>query len=311
MRKRAKATVLITGASTGLGLALAKRLLRSQRYRLVLTARAESLSRFREHGIFGSDEVWIRPLDVRSHAQRVDVVREMELLWGGIDVLVNNAGVAYRAVVEHMEDADRVDQMEINFRAPMELIRLALPGMRRRERGRIVTISSVSGMMAMPTMSVYSASKFALEGAHEALWYEVRPWNVFVTLVRPGFIRSETFRFVRRTELSRQGEADVTNAYHAHYRGMGGFIERVMRRFALQDHDDVAKVVARVMRQRRPPLRVSGTLDAWAFSMLRRLLPRRLYHALLYRNLPSVRQWGPKRLLGRDAQLDRERGLNL
>jgi hypothetical protein len=76
----------------------------------------------------------------------------------------------------------------------MALIRLVLPGMRQKGAGRIISVSSVSGMMAMPTMGTYSASKFALEGATEALWYEVRPWNIQVSLVEPGFVRSHSFR---------------------------------------------------------------------------------------------------------------------
>jgi hypothetical protein len=73
---------------------------------------------------------------------------------------------------------------------------LVLPHMRSQRDGRIINVSSVGGMMAMPTMGAYSASKFALEGASEALWYEVRPWNIKVTLVQPGFVRSDSFERV-------------------------------------------------------------------------------------------------------------------
>ncbi len=99
------------------------------------------------------------------------------LALGGVDVLINNAGVAYRSVVEHVSERERLQQMGINFRAPMELTRLVLPYMRSRRAGRIINVSSMGGMMAMPTMAVYSASKFALEGATESLYYEVKPWG--------------------------------------------------------------------------------------------------------------------------------------
>ena len=92
----------------------------------------------------------------------------------------------YRAVLEHVSDAERVAQMDVNYLAPMDLIRLVLPRMREKHAGRILNVSSVGGMMAMPTMAVYSASKFALEGATEALYYEVRPWNIRVSLIQPG-----------------------------------------------------------------------------------------------------------------------------
>src|SRR5690606_2444621 len=133
----------------------------------------------------------------------------------------NNAGLAYRAVVEHVNETERRAQLDVNFRAPMELIRLVLPHMRARRAGRILNISSVGGMMAMPTMGIYSASKFALEGMTEALWYEVRPWNIKVSLVQPGFIRSRSFERTRYTDLSEPASRQVDDPYFTHYQHMG------------------------------------------------------------------------------------------
>ena len=141
------------------------RALRRTRYRVILTARQGSLPRFALHELSESEHVRIRPLDVTSQEQREAIVEEAANDWGGIDILINNAGVSYRAVVEHVVEEERLAQMNVNFRSPMELIRLVLPGMRQKRGGRIITVSSVGGMMAMPTMAAYSASKFALEGA--------------------------------------------------------------------------------------------------------------------------------------------------
>ena len=283
--------VLITGASTGLGLAIARRLLAADAWTLVLTARPASMHRFADLGLVAGPRLLLRPLDVTDAAQRLACITELERDHGGIDVLINNAGYSVRAVVEHVTEADRLAQLDINFRSPMELIRLALPGMRARRRGRIINISSVGGMMAMPTMSAYSASKFALEGACEALWYEVRPWGIHVTLVEPGFINSDGFEKVRWTPKSRDAMDDEERAYHAHYDHMSRFIGRIMR-WAPATPDHVARRVARAMTRARPPLRLPATLDAWFFSMLRRLLPRWVYHRLLYCMLPGVRRWG-------------------
>ena len=145
-------TVLITGASTGLGLATAHALSKTE-YRVFLTARPSSLPRFDMHEVRESDRVRIRPLDVTSAEQRAAIVEEAERDWGGIDMLINNAGITYRAVVEHVTEEQRIAQMDVNFRSPMELIRLVLPGMREKGAGRIITVSSVGGMMAMPTMA--------------------------------------------------------------------------------------------------------------------------------------------------------------
>jgi len=285
-------TVLVTGASTGLGLAIARALM-ARNYRVVLTARPASMHRFADLGIVEGPRVWLRPLDVTVAEQRVAVIDEIERSLGGLDVLVNNAGVSVRSVVEHVTEDIRKRQIDINFRSPMELTRLALPGMRARRRGRIVNISSVGGMMAMPTMAVYSASKFALEGACEALWYEVRPWNIHVSLVAPGFINSDGFEKVWLTPMGEAAIDTPSSPYHRHYIHMRGFIGQIMKRVP-STPERVARTVVRVIERRRPPLRVPATFDAWLFAWIRRLLPRRIYHAALYWSLPGVRSWGPR-----------------
>jgi short-subunit dehydrogenase len=207
LARSARPVALVTGASTGLGLAIAREFLARTDFTLVLTARSESLARFDAAGIGASERVRLRPLDVVAADQREVIAAEIERDFGALDVLVNNAGISYRSVVEHVDVADVREQLEVNFVAPMELTRRVLPAMRERRRGRILSISSVGGMMAMPTMAPYSASKFALEGACEALWYELRPFGVHVTLVQPGFIRSDGFTKVRTTRGGRWSSA--------------------------------------------------------------------------------------------------------
>jgi short chain dehydrogenase len=163
--------------------------------------------------------------------------------------------------------------------------------MRHKREGRIINVSSVGGMMAMPTMAIYSASKFALEGATESLYYEVKPWNIKVTLVEPGFINSNSFENVRLTAASKRSVGDSDEAYHKHYEHMSTFIARIMR-LAFATPDSIARRIVDIMHQRRPPLRSLVTLDAWIFSHLRRFLPRTVYHWLLYQSLPGVREWG-------------------
>ena len=284
-------TVLITGASTGIGLAMARALAKT-RHKVFLTARQSSLARFDVHAVGESENIRIRPLDVTVEEQREAIIAEAERDWGGVDVLINNAGISYRAVVEHVEEHERLAQMDVNFRSPMELIRLVLPGMRAKRAGQIITVSSVGGMMAMPTMAAYSASKFALEGAHEALWYEVRPWGIRVSLVQPGFVHSDGFQKVRYTPKSGRSEHELADPYHEHYVNMAPFVAKVMKS-SRATPESVAGVVLKTMRRNRPPLRVPATFDAFGFSVLRRLLPRSTYHWLLYRMLPRVDTWGP------------------
>lgn len=282
--------VFLTGASTGLGLAVARLLLGSP-HRLVLTARAASLPRFEAEDIRGSDRVLLLPLDVEREAERHDAVAFALERFGRIDVLINNAGITYRTVLEHAS-REAVDEIfTVNFGAVLDLMRLVLPGMRERRQGRIVNISSVGGMVAMPTLSLYSASKFALEGATEALWYEVRPFGIHVTLVQPGFVHSDSFRHTRYTASSRQALRDPADPYHAHYTRMDALIARLMG-LSPTTTARVARTIVRVIGMRRPPLRVAATLDAHVFALLRRFLPRGFYHRFLYDRLPGVGDWG-------------------
>lgn len=283
--------ILVTGASTGLGLSIAKRLIQKTPHRLILTARNSSLERFKSENIMESDRVSIRPLDVMEDSDRKVLISEISAKFGAVDVLINNAGFTYRSVLEHVEQAELLQQMITNFWGPMELIRLVLPQMRKNKRGQIINISSVGGMMAMPTMSVYSASKFALEGASESLYYEVKPWNISVSLVEPGFINSDGFKKVRYTTLSGQSMRTPSEPYFGHYRFMTEFIEKVMS-WSISSSDDIAKKVLKLVGKKNPPLRVPATLDAFIFDLIRRFLPRSFYHWILYRMLPYPDCWG-------------------
>lgn len=291
MNDSAPDCVLITGATTGIGLALAKRLIATGDFRLILTARPESMQRFDREGIVEGDQVWLMPLDVTDPDMRREVVRSASARWGGIDVLINNAGLSYRSVVEHTNPDHHAHQMDVNFRAPMELIRLVLPSMRRKQRGRIINVSSVGGMMAMPTMAPYSASKFALEGASESLWYEVRPFGVHVTLVAPGFINSQAFEHVVWTNVGKRVSDEELLPYNAHYANMSRLVAKLMSSTP-STPESVARRIHKTITRRNPPLRVAGTFDAWLFGLLRRLLPRTLYHLILYWSLPNIGSWG-------------------
>ncbi len=283
--------VLVTGASTGIGLALVSQLRRTG-FRVVATARPASLPRFARQGFFEDARLHIRPLDVTAFDEHAAVIAEIERLWGGVDVLVNNAGISYRAVMEEMDRPGDTHQIETNYLGAMNLTRLVLPRMRQKRQGHIINISSVGGMMAMPTMGAYSASKFALEGASEALWYELRPWGIYVTLIQPGFVHSNAFRNVKLTEKSRAAINDPAAPYHAYYKNLVPFIEKMMK-LSPATPETIAARIVKIIRRPHWQLRVPATPDAWLFYYLRRILPRRVYHYVLYRSLPKIRAWVP------------------
>ena len=283
-----KPVILITGCSSGLGAATAALLHKQKEYRVVITARHSSCAELRK--LYEEDERFlIRELDVTSSEDRRRLIEEINEKWQGVNILINNAGICYRAVFEHMTDESEANQMATNYFGPAELIRLVLPHMREQGRGKIINISSVSGMLAMPTMSSYSASKYALEGMSEALWYELRPLGINVSLLQPGFIRSLSFKNVYYTELSKAG-GTKGSLYADYYENIAPFIERLMR-ISLTTPESIAKRILEVIHTENPPLWIPATLDASFFYYLRRFVPRRILLPLLFSALPKSRHW--------------------
>lgn len=284
-----KPVILITGCASGVGLAMAHLFEKQPQYRVIITARAKSLSKLKN--LFKeSDRFLIRELDITDPNSRQHLINEILLRWGCVDILVNNAGISFRSVVEHMSEEDEQLQMKTNYHGPLELIKLVIPSMRKKGRGKIINVSSVSGMLAMPTMASYSASKYALEGATESLWYEMRPFGIDVSLIQPGFIHSNSFKNVYYSQKAREEEISG-GPYAEYYRSMTPFVERLMG-LSRTPPEKVAQLVLDVVLTVRPPLWIPATFDAEFFYYLRRIFPRRLLQPFLFRCLPNIKTWG-------------------
>ncbi len=291
MRKRKtqfKPIILVTGCASGVGWALAKLLQKRLEYRVVITAREKSIPKLKE-GFIEDDRFWILQLDVTDDESRRSVIAQIEKRWGPVNVFVSNAGISYRAVVEHMCPQDEINQMNTNYIGPMELVRLILPPLRKIGRGKIIAVSSVSGMLAMPTMSSYSASKHALEGAFESLWYEARPFGIDISLIQPGFIHSNSFRNVYYTKYS-DPKVALVGDYKDFYSNMTPFVEKMMD-LSPTNPKKVAQKILWVIRKQDPPLWVPATWDALIFYYIRRILPRRYLLPFLYFCLPKAQTW--------------------
>lgn len=207
-------TWLITGASSGLGRALAEYVL-AQGDRAVLTASSieantELASRYPETGL-------ALRLDVTDPQQRADGVAQAEARFGGIDILVNNAAIDYIGALEEQEEKDYRAQFEVNFFGAVALTRLALPGMRKRGTGTIVNVTSMDGQSSLPGNGYCSASKFALEGFTEALWQEIEPLGLRAMVIEPGSFRTG---IQHRTETSGVPIDDYTGTAGGMFRAM-------------------------------------------------------------------------------------------
>jgi NAD(P)-dependent dehydrogenase (short-subunit alcohol dehydrogenase family) len=187
-------TVMITGCNSGFGMAGALAFAR-RGYRVVGTVRA----RGREKALLAAAQaegldIQTRILDVTRPQDFGDFVQRVLSDCDGIDVLVNNAGILRPGALEDLPEATIREVMETNFYGPLLLTRTLLPHMRDRGSGCIIMISSLSGLAGLAGDVAYSASKFALEGATEALRHEVDRWGIRVALVEAGQYATDLFR---------------------------------------------------------------------------------------------------------------------
>lgn len=182
--------VLITGGARGLGLVLARQFA-AEGARLVICARDEDeLERARMDLESRGAEVMIHPCDVTSHTDVLEMVAMIEGRFGGVDVLVNNAGVIQMGPIEVMTHADFEKAMNAHFWAPLNTMMAVLPRMRQKKSGRIVNISSIGGKVSVPHLVPYCASKFALTGLSRGMRTELLKDGIAVTTICPGLMRT-------------------------------------------------------------------------------------------------------------------------
>ncbi len=179
---------LITGCSKGLGRALAQEALKAG-YRVVVTARC--LTDVDDIVQTHKDRALAAELDVTSLNSIRAAVASAEERFGGVDVLVNNAGYGYFGAIEEGEDFGVRALFETNVFGPVNLLKAVLPGMRERGHGQVINISSVGGVVTYPAVGYYHMTKFAIEALSETLAKELSPFGVGVTVVEPGGFRTE------------------------------------------------------------------------------------------------------------------------
>ena len=210
----------ITGCSTGLGRALAQRVL-EHGHRAVVTARnveqiSDIMAEYPETALGVA-------LDVNASDQADAAIAQTEKTFGAVDVLVNNAGYGYLAAVEEGDDREIRDMFETNFFSLTALIRKVLPGMRARGSGHIVNISSVGGLLGGASSGYYNATKFALEGLSEALALEVEPLGIHVTAIEPGPFRTDwAGRSIKQAKQPIAAYAGTAGARRAQITGRSG-----------------------------------------------------------------------------------------
>jgi len=255
-------TVLITGASSGIGAATAA-LLAASGYRVFGTSR-------RPAAAAPSADMEMLALDVRSDASVAACVDTLLARAGRIDALVNNAGFALYGESEGTTPEQALQQLETNVVGVMRVTNAVLPAMRQEGRGRIVNVSSLAGLTAVPFLSVYCASKYALEGYSEVLRHELRDFGIWVTLIEPGFVK---------TPLIVGGEAGAAPVA-AYDRLRASALDRVRARTeAGIPPAHAAEAILRAIRARVPRLRYRVGREATWLPRVKAVAPPRRYEA--------------------------------
>jgi NAD(P)-dependent dehydrogenase (short-subunit alcohol dehydrogenase family) len=181
-------TWLITGCSTGLGRALADAVIAAG-HNAVVTAR--DVAKVADLADTAAQRVLPVALDVTEPEQIAAAVQRAHERFGGVDVLVNNAGYGYRAAVEEGDDAEVRTLFETHFFGTIAMVKAVLPGMRTRRSGAIVNISSIGATVTPVGSGYYAAAKAAIEGLSGALRGELAPLGISVTVVEPGAFRTD------------------------------------------------------------------------------------------------------------------------
>ena len=178
-----KKTVIITGASSGIGLETAL-IFFEKGWNVVATMRNPE---GRKTGLH-EEKIDLRHLDVTDIGSIKEVIQYARDKYGRIDVLVNNAGYAVRGPFEMSDPAQVKTQFDTNVLGLMDTCRIIIPVFREQREGTIINVASIGGRATIPFYSIYNSSKFAVEGFSEALHFELRPFNIRVRIIEPGFI---------------------------------------------------------------------------------------------------------------------------
>ena len=277
--------VLITGCSSGIGRAAAERLARSG-WTVYATARnPESIADLASVGCR------LLELDVTDEESMRAAVADVEQAEGAVGVLVNNAGYSLSGAIESVPLDEVRRQFETNVFGLARLCQLVLPGMRRQGFGRIVNVSSMGGRLTFPGGGYYHASKHAVEALSDALRFEVQGFGVDVVVIQPGLIRTGFGDAAVGTiaDRSEDPEGPYDGFNQAVAAATAGAYRNVIARTLGGGPDTVARSIERAISARRPQTRYRVTGSARLFLTLRRLLPDRLWDAMVSRTFPQPR----------------------
>ncbi len=248
--------ILITGCSSGFGRSFAQHFL-EQGQKVVVTAR--KLDTIQHFAAKFPSQSLVLSLDVNNQDSVNDAVAKTLEKFGRIDVLINNAGYCLYGLVEHYSEAEYRLQMETNFFGAVRMTQAVLPSMRKKRSGHVIQISSVGGVVANPMVTLYNASKFALEGFTEGLAKETAAFNVRFTIVEPGAFLTDITSDKNLIAANTTDEATDAD-YAPVIQNNQKFLEFLKN--APGDTNKAAAAVLQIIQAPNPPLRLPLGADS-------------------------------------------------
>jgi NAD(P)-dependent dehydrogenase (short-subunit alcohol dehydrogenase family) len=290
-RREHMPSVLVTGAGRGIGLAITEHM--SQRgWDVYATARSDAALRSLDR----LPNVHPIPLEVTD---RSAIAALPDQLPAGLNGVVNNVGIMVNGPVEGLSIDDLERQLDVNVIAQIAVTQAVLPKI-REARGRVVFISSVSGLITTPGTGAYNASKYAIESLGDALRMELRPWKIPVSLIEPGPIRTDMWGDVldEYDRMTKQLTDEHRELYAAHLVGSRKLLGRMQK--LAGDPKRVSKAVNHALTSRRPKRRYLLDIASRAQKAVFAITPSAINDAVLAAATTS--KWGPRtRLLRRRA----------
>jgi len=265
-------TVLITGASSGFGRATAE-LFAAQGWNVIASMR----------NIANGDElaslsnVIVTRLDVQDTVSVEETINAGMARFGQIDVLINNAGFGLFGVFEGTSNAKIREQFDVNLFGAMEVTRQVLPHMRQRKSGVVINVSSGAGVFGLPMLSIYTSSKFALEGFSESLSYELASQGIVVKIVEPGGVISTGFGARSASEVAQVCAPADYNAFISHT----AEVFEGLREQSQSTSEDVARVIFDAANDGTGRLRYLATHDIESMVRARRETEEESYMAMM------------------------------
>ena len=285
MRGLKEKRVLITGGASGIGAATAARFLEEGAQVCILDRDAKASESLRNQLPQISEAIIADVTDLKQvEAAFAQAVHTM----GAIDVLINNAGLGYLAVVEELRLEDFRRQFEVNLFGAVRVTQAVLPHMRARRNGRILMMSSVAGLVSPPTYGAYSSSKHALEGLSNSLRLEMYPFGVDVILIEPGYIITN-FQQIARELAQPYSKMAKTSPYARIYASAAAGSDRGRAR-SKTTPEDCAQVILQAIESPHPKARYPVTpMAKWA-SFGKRILPDTLFDSILRKRFGITRE---------------------